>query len=196
MCPWEFSWNFCDFRSIFRVFKQILGFSGIVFALKIISKKKKIYPIYLGRARRPDPGPHRPSRRPARVPSKPAGAHRPAAVHGGHAAAASCLGRARPGLLQPRPTKPCAELLRTLAGCASPCFAPPPDLVAGQPELAAAGPRFAACVDLRAEPAPPGAPQRRAAPSQPLPVAGSTPEHHRRMRPPSAVTARRRRPSS
>jgi hypothetical protein len=55
---WEFSWNFCDFRSIFRVFKQSLGFSGIVFTLKIISKKKKIYPIYLGRARRPDPGPH------------------------------------------------------------------------------------------------------------------------------------------
>jgi hypothetical protein len=41
MCLWEFSWNFCDYRSIFRVFKQILGFSGIVFALKIISKKRK-----------------------------------------------------------------------------------------------------------------------------------------------------------
>jgi hypothetical protein len=110
MCLWEFSWNFCDYRSIFRVFKQILGFSGIVFALKIISKKKKIYPIYLGRARRPDPGPHRPSCRPARGPSEPAGAHRPAAIHGEHAAAASCLRRARPGLLQPRPIKPRAEL--------------------------------------------------------------------------------------
>jgi hypothetical protein len=55
MCLWDFCCNFCDFRSIFHAFKQILGFSGIVFALKIISKKKKTYPIYLGRARRPDP---------------------------------------------------------------------------------------------------------------------------------------------
>jgi hypothetical protein len=38
-------------------------------------------------------------------------------------------------------------------------------------------PRFAASVDLRAEPAPPGAPGRRAEPSPPLPVAGRPPEH-------------------
>jgi hypothetical protein len=40
MCLWEFSWNFCDVRSIFHAFKQILGLSGIVFALKIIPENK------------------------------------------------------------------------------------------------------------------------------------------------------------
>jgi hypothetical protein len=30
MSLWEFSWNFCDFRSIFCAFKQFLDFSGIV----------------------------------------------------------------------------------------------------------------------------------------------------------------------
>jgi hypothetical protein len=41
---WEFSWIFCDFRSIFRDFKQFLDFSGIVFALKINSKKTLSFP--------------------------------------------------------------------------------------------------------------------------------------------------------
>jgi hypothetical protein len=36
-----FSGFFCDFRSIFRAFKQFLDFSGIVFALKINLKKNK-----------------------------------------------------------------------------------------------------------------------------------------------------------
>jgi hypothetical protein len=45
MCLREFSWNFCDFRCIFRAFKQVLDFFWNCFALKIISKKKKIYPI-------------------------------------------------------------------------------------------------------------------------------------------------------
>jgi hypothetical protein len=124
MCLWEFSWNFCDFQSIFRVFNQILGFSGIVFALKIISNKN--YPIYLGRARRPDPGPHRPSRRPARGPSEPAGAHRPAAVHGGHAAAASCLVRARPGLLHRVPYKARRQRPVRPASCLTPGRRIPP----------------------------------------------------------------------
>jgi hypothetical protein len=26
MSLWEFSWNFCDFRSIFRAFRQFLDF--------------------------------------------------------------------------------------------------------------------------------------------------------------------------
>jgi hypothetical protein len=38
---WEFSWKFCDFRSIFRAFRQFLVFAGIVFALKIISENKR-----------------------------------------------------------------------------------------------------------------------------------------------------------
>jgi hypothetical protein len=41
MCLWDFSWNFCDVRSIFHAFKQILGFSGIVFALKNNFEKKR-----------------------------------------------------------------------------------------------------------------------------------------------------------
>jgi hypothetical protein len=45
ICLWEFSWNCCDFRSIFRAFKQFLVFTGIVFALKINSKIKKNYPF-------------------------------------------------------------------------------------------------------------------------------------------------------
>jgi hypothetical protein len=49
----EFFWIFCDFRSIFRAFKQFLDLSGIVFALKINSKKNILF--YLGRPRRPDP---------------------------------------------------------------------------------------------------------------------------------------------
>jgi hypothetical protein len=51
----EFFWNFRNFRSIFRAFKQLLDFSGIVFALKINSKKNKPYPSVPGRARRPAP---------------------------------------------------------------------------------------------------------------------------------------------
>jgi hypothetical protein len=27
---WEFSWNFCDFQSIFRAFKQFLDFSELL----------------------------------------------------------------------------------------------------------------------------------------------------------------------
>jgi hypothetical protein len=44
MSLWEFSWNFCDFRSIFRVFKQFLDFFGIVFALKNKFEKNKNLP--------------------------------------------------------------------------------------------------------------------------------------------------------
>jgi hypothetical protein len=54
-------------------------------------------------------------------------------------------------------------------------------------------PRFAAFVDLRPELAPPGAPRCRAAPPQPLPVAGRSPVRRRRLgpsRPP--LTLRRR----
>jgi hypothetical protein len=40
MSLWEVSWNFRDFRSIFRAFKQFLDFSGIVFTLKINSEQK------------------------------------------------------------------------------------------------------------------------------------------------------------
>jgi hypothetical protein len=58
MCLWEFFWNFCDFRNIFRAFKQFLGFFWNCFRIKNNfekkEKKEKIYPIYLGRARRPD----------------------------------------------------------------------------------------------------------------------------------------------
>jgi hypothetical protein len=50
----EFFWNFRNFRSIFRAFKQLLDFSGIVFALKINSKKTN--PIHPFRAE-PE-GPH------------------------------------------------------------------------------------------------------------------------------------------
>jgi hypothetical protein len=46
---------FWNFSSIFRAFKIISRFYGIVFALKINSKKNKSYPFGLGRARRPDP---------------------------------------------------------------------------------------------------------------------------------------------
>jgi hypothetical protein len=42
MILWKFSWIFCDFQSIFRAFKQFLDFSGIVFALKINSKKQNL----------------------------------------------------------------------------------------------------------------------------------------------------------
>jgi hypothetical protein len=55
MCLWKFSWNFRNFSSIFRAFKTISRFSGIVFALKINSKKNKSYPFGLGRARKPNP---------------------------------------------------------------------------------------------------------------------------------------------
>jgi hypothetical protein len=47
--------------------------------------------------------------------------------------------------------------------------------------------RFDASGDLRAEPAPPGAPGRRAAPPQPLPVVGPTPERGHHVGPESAA---------
>jgi hypothetical protein len=81
MSLWEFSWNFCDFRSIFHAFKQFLDFSRIAFALKINWKKTK--PSFLGQARRPDPHPPQPSRRPC-------GAHL-ASGHGQHGQEACVL---------------------------------------------------------------------------------------------------------
>jgi hypothetical protein len=81
---WEFSRNFCDFRSIFRAFKQFLVFSGICFRIKNnFKKRKKTYPTGTGRARRPDP---------LRPPSKPIGA-RPQVAKLLRAAATSRLGR-------------------------------------------------------------------------------------------------------
>jgi hypothetical protein len=55
ICLWEFFWKFWNFLSIFRDFKPMFKFCGIVFALKLISEKYKSYPILLGWARRPDP---------------------------------------------------------------------------------------------------------------------------------------------
>jgi hypothetical protein len=119
----EFSWNFCDFRSIFRAFKQFLDFSGIVFALKINSKKTK--PSFLGRARRPDP--LRPASAPVRQPgpSKPIWAQR----HGHGVPRPGVPGhrppppwRARPGYPGARaPIQRARPALQTLAGRASPC---------------------------------------------------------------------------
>jgi hypothetical protein len=40
---WEFSWNFCDFRSTFRVFKQFLGFCWNCFRTGNKFWKNKIY---------------------------------------------------------------------------------------------------------------------------------------------------------
>jgi hypothetical protein len=82
------SGNFPEIFVIFRVFlvplKQFLDFSGIVFALKINSKKTK--PNLTGRARRPDPVQHAASRE----------AHRPEAGAATAGAAAGLLGvRAR-----------------------------------------------------------------------------------------------------
>jgi hypothetical protein len=89
------------FRSIFRAFKQFLGFSGIVFALKINSKKrKKTYLPGKGRARRPDP--LQPGRQARQGPSAEAAM----------AAAASGWPRARPykkgGHLRALRPSPCA----------------------------------------------------------------------------------------
>jgi hypothetical protein len=64
--PWEFSWNFCDFQSIFRAFKHFLDFSEIIFALKINSKNENSsYPFGPSPWARPEP----------LRPSRPAGAH-------------------------------------------------------------------------------------------------------------------------
>jgi hypothetical protein len=41
MCLWEFSWNFCDFRSIFRAFKQFLEFFWNCFRIKNNFEKNK-----------------------------------------------------------------------------------------------------------------------------------------------------------
>jgi hypothetical protein len=57
-------------------------------------------------------------------------------------------------------------------------------------------PRFAAFVDLRAEPAPPGAPGNRVASPQPLTITSSTPERRRPLRTEPAAMAGRRRPSA
>jgi hypothetical protein len=69
MCHWEFSWNFCDFWSIFRASKHFVGFPGTVFALKS-NFGKKTKPILLHWAE-PE-GPTRISAGPA---SRPAKAH-------------------------------------------------------------------------------------------------------------------------
>jgi hypothetical protein len=71
MCLWEFSWNFWDFLSIFRVFGIVhvpmclQYFSGICFALKIFRKKRNLNPR-IGPSPWARPNPHlgRPSRRP------------------------------------------------------------------------------------------------------------------------------------
>jgi hypothetical protein len=60
MSLWEFSWNFCDFWSIFRAFKQFLDFSGIVFALNINTKKNKTYPTGPSLMLRPKSAPTQP----------------------------------------------------------------------------------------------------------------------------------------
>jgi hypothetical protein len=73
MCLWEFSWNFCDFRSIFRAFKQFLDFFWNCFALKINSEKTQILSNWAEPEGRTQPPSARrwPSRGPARGPSEP-----------------------------------------------------------------------------------------------------------------------------
>jgi hypothetical protein len=52
----EFSWNFCDFRNIFRAFKQFLDFSGICFRIKNkLEKRKPILPDWAEPVARPNP---------------------------------------------------------------------------------------------------------------------------------------------
>jgi hypothetical protein len=101
------------FGVFFRAFKQFLGFSRIVFALKIISKKRKNYPTGTGRARRPDP------LRPARARAGPAAwpARDPSARgRGSHGAAAPGRARVAP---------PCAPR-PYIGGPASPSRSPLP----------------------------------------------------------------------
>jgi hypothetical protein len=45
MSLWEFSWNFCDFRSIFRAFKQFLDVFWNCFRIKNKFEKKTTKPI-------------------------------------------------------------------------------------------------------------------------------------------------------
>jgi hypothetical protein len=73
----EVSWIFCDFLSIFRAFKTISSFFGIVFGIKKINSKQNYSNGPSPEAR---PGPHRPrwpSLRPGRSLSRPIGSRRP-----------------------------------------------------------------------------------------------------------------------
>jgi hypothetical protein len=101
MCLWEFSWNFCDFRSIFRVFKQFLEFFWNCFHIKNnFEKNNKSYLT----------GPS-PKARPRSAPAQPPGPagpiQPPARGRVGHDwGRRRCrLGREHPGLLRPRPIK-------------------------------------------------------------------------------------------
>jgi hypothetical protein len=63
MCPREFSWNFCDFRSIFRVFKQFLEFFWNCFRIKNNFEKNKPYLTGPSPKARPRSAPAQPSAR-------------------------------------------------------------------------------------------------------------------------------------
>jgi hypothetical protein len=96
---WEFSWNFCDFRSIFSALKH---FSGFVFALKRISKEKKSNPSSpTGPSPRAWPSLHRPGREPHGAHLSPAAAG--AAAHRRLRLSLGCA--PRQGSRAPRPYK-------------------------------------------------------------------------------------------
>jgi hypothetical protein len=155
---------FCDFSSIFRAFKTISRFFGIVFALKINSKKTKLYPSLPGRARRPDL-------------SRPAQSERPCGAQLGPVAG-QCSRRAWLG--HPWPPGLCLGVRATASACCTPIKgeAKPPCAACPSPRaLAAHG--FSSCraACARAEPsaAAAGVDFRRFAEMERLQVKTTTP---------------------
>jgi hypothetical protein len=176
MCLWEFSWNFCDFRSIFRAFKQFLDFSGIVFALKKINSKKKSYPILLGRAVGPtcsDPHPHGRATGPREAhlakPEAMADTAWPPPVLGVCATADPTPCSIKRGGRAPRALALAPSVAARYP--ASSCAAPPPSRAPPPAVLTFATER------LRVKSTPPGASLCRVVPPSLLPIAGGPPEH-------------------
>jgi hypothetical protein len=76
MCLWEFSWNFCDFLSIFRAFKQFPEFIWNCFRIKINFKKNKQTLLNWAEPEGPTQVRAGPAVGPCRAHLRPAQAHR------------------------------------------------------------------------------------------------------------------------
>jgi hypothetical protein len=190
MCLWEFSWNFCDFRSIFRAFKQFLEFIWNCFRIKNNFEKNKQTLSNWAELEGPTQVRAGPAARQAHRLACPWRTHRrrrpfpPMAWVLGSPWGSALLFNACPSSCsRPRALRP----VRHAACACSPSRR-------RQCQARRRRPRFAAFVDLRPEPAPPGAPGCRAASPRPLTVTSSTPEHCRPLRNEPAAMVGRRRP--
>jgi hypothetical protein len=131
MCLWEFFWNFCDFRSIFRAFKQFLEFFWNCFHIKNKFEKNKPYLTRPSPKARPRSAPAQPSahagpiwarRRGDGVPGRETG-RRPPPRLGVRARGTSVT---TPYL---RPHRiPCPAAFLALAAALHPLPAPPPEV--------------------------------------------------------------------